>query len=99
MYQVICADPPWRIHAPGDPLRSPRSQGRYYQTMPLSEIKALDAGSLAAKNCALFLWTIDTHLPQALDVIEAWGFSFRTIGFTWVKTVPAHRTFMPRSLR
>ncbi len=40
---------------------------------------------LAADNCLLFLWATFPKLQEALDTIQAWGFSYRTVGFTWVK--------------
>jgi N6-adenosine-specific RNA methylase IME4 len=40
----------------------------------LDDIKALPVGNLAAKECALFLWTTFPHLTQALAVIDAWAF-------------------------
>jgi N6-adenosine-specific RNA methylase IME4 len=71
-------------------VRSPKGEGRsasnHYGVMSLDDIKALPVADLAAKDCALFLWAIDSMLPQALDVIEAWGFTYKTVGFTWAKT-------------
>jgi N6-adenosine-specific RNA methylase IME4 len=56
--------------------------------MSLDVIKVLPVLSFAAEHCVLFLWAIDTHLPEALGVIRAWGFRFATVGFTWAKTNP-----------
>ena len=49
------------------------------------QIRALPVEQLAAKDCALFCWFVDCHLLEALAAIQAWGFSFKTIGFTWPK--------------
>jgi N6-adenosine-specific RNA methylase IME4 len=49
------------------------------------ELAALPVSSLAAKNCVLMMWTTDTHLEQALALIKAWGFIYKTVGFYWVK--------------
>jgi N6-adenosine-specific RNA methylase IME4 len=54
--------------------------------MPLADIKAMPVKEWAAKNCVLFLWTTDPMLENALGVIHAWGFEFKTIGFVWAKT-------------
>jgi N6-adenosine-specific RNA methylase IME4 len=71
-------------------VRSPKGEGRsasnHYGVMSLDDIKALPVADLAAEDCALFLWAIDSMLPQALDVIEAWGFTYKAVGFTWAKT-------------
>ena len=44
---------------------------------------------LAAADCALFLWATDPMLPQALDLMAAWGFQYKTVAFTWAKTTKA----------
>jgi N6-adenosine-specific RNA methylase IME4 len=54
--------------------------------MTLDDIKALPVQTLAARDCVLFLWAIDTHIPEALEVITAWGFRYKSVAFTWVKT-------------
>jgi N6-adenosine-specific RNA methylase IME4 len=83
-YGVILADPPWHFR-----VRSPKGEGRsasqHYDVMSLADIKALPVADQAADDCALFLWAVDPMLPQALDVIEAWGFTYKTVGFTWAK--------------
>lgn len=84
-YGAILADPPWRFA-----VRSPKGEGRsasqHYSTMTLADIMALPVADYAAKDCTLFMWAIDPMLPQALDVIRAWGFTFKTVGFYWTKT-------------
>ncbi len=40
--------------------------------------------NLADKNCVLFLWCTFPKLPEALKLIEAWGFTFKTVGFVWI---------------
>ena len=57
--------------------------------MPLEEIQRLPVAALAADDCALLLWAVMPQLPDALDVIKAWGFEFQTTGFTWVKQNPS----------
>src|ERR1700733_2587767 len=88
LYQTILADVPWRFSPRSVTSISRHSISRHYQTMHLDDIKALPIGDPAAKDCALFLWIIDTHLPESLEVIKAWGFKFRTVAFTWAKTNP-----------
>ena len=53
--------------------------------MSLPEIKALPVASWAASDAVLFLWTTDPMLRHAMDVIEAWGFTYKTVAFYWVK--------------
>jgi N6-adenosine-specific RNA methylase IME4 len=83
-YGTIYADPPWyfkNFSAKGEG----RNATSHYDCMRLDEICALPVSDLAMEDCALFLWAIDPMLPQALRVIDAWGFTFKTIGFYWVK--------------
>ena len=56
-----------------------------YPMMPLAEIKALPVEAVAAKDCVLFLWCVKPMLPEALEVIEAWGFTFKNMAFNWIK--------------
>jgi N6-adenosine-specific RNA methylase IME4 len=52
--------------------------------MPAKEIKALPVGDIVHENAVLWLWTTNAHLRLAFDVIEAWGFEYKTV-LTWVK--------------
>jgi len=53
--------------------------------MPIEEICALPIASLAADNCALFLWITWPNLLDALSIITAWGFEYKTCAFAWMK--------------
>jgi N6-adenosine-specific RNA methylase IME4 len=53
--------------------------------MSLDEIKALDVASIAAKDSVLFLWATQPALDRALDVMKAWGFTYKS-GVVWEKT-------------
>lgn len=83
-YKAIYADPAWTFDTRSDDGKG-RSPERHYDCMTLDEIKALPVGELAAPDCALFMWVIDTHLPQAMEVLDAWGFEFKTRAFCWAK--------------
>lgn len=83
-YGAILADPPWSFLTRSDKGKD-RSPEQHYNCMSLDEIKALPVAEIAAKDCVLFLWTIDTHLPMALDVIRAWGFTHKSRAFVWAK--------------
>ncbi len=83
-YSIIYADPPWRYK-----VYSKKGLGRsaesHYPTMRLEEIQALPIGNLAATDCTLFLWTTIPLLEECFSVIKAWGFSYKTIAFVWIK--------------
>jgi N6-adenosine-specific RNA methylase IME4 len=77
-FPVLYADPPWRYeHA--DPTRAIEN---HYPTMDLDEIKALKVP--ACDNSILFLWTPNPMLQKAIEVMNAWGFDYRTC-MAWVK--------------
>jgi N6-adenosine-specific RNA methylase IME4 len=84
-YKVVLADPPWTF-ATYSRKGKGRSAEAHYDCMSLAAIKALPVADWAAPDCALFLWATDPSLPQALEVIEAWGFAYKTVAFTWAKT-------------
>lgn len=83
-YQVIYADPPWTFATYSHKGKG-RSPEAYYDCMSLDEIKALPVADWAADDCVLLLWATDPLLPTAFDVIQAWGFTYKTVGFYWAK--------------
>lgn len=80
-FSVILADPPWQYAA----KRVQGAAESHYPTMHIDEICALPVAELAAPDSALFLWATFPMLPEALRVIEAWGFRFKTVAFVWIK--------------
>ena len=56
--------------------------------MQIPDICALQVGNIAAQDSILFLWAVHSHLPDALAVIHAWGFTYKTAAFTWAKRTP-----------
>lgn len=92
-YGFIMADPPWRFMT-----RSPRGMGHkspehHYRTMTLDAIKALPVADLAARDCLLWLWSTSPMLVQCLDVLDAWGFRYCTMGFWSKRTVNGKLNF------
>ena len=85
-YNIIYADPPWNYSNNQD--HNPTRGGKTYPLMSQDEIKGLPVASIAAPDCALFLWATMPKLQEALDVIAAWGFRYVTCAFTWVKINP-----------
>jgi N6-adenosine-specific RNA methylase IME4 len=61
-----------------------RAPENHYPTSPLDVIKARDVPSIAADDCVLFLWATVPMLPDALEVMAAWGFEYKT-NFVWIK--------------
>jgi len=83
-HKVIYADPPWHFKA-----RSAKGTGRsalsYYDVMSLEALKEYPVQDYTDDDCALFLWCIDPMLPEALQVMKAWGFTYKTVAFHWAK--------------
>jgi N6-adenosine-specific RNA methylase IME4 len=77
-FELIYADPPWQLGNP-DGINAPE---QHYPTMALSEIKELEPP--ACDNAVLCLWAVNCLLPEALELINAWGFTYKT-NLVWVK--------------
>ena len=87
-YPVILADPPWHFQnyaadEPGMMHDRARGANRHYPTMTTDDICALSVP--AADNAALLLWACWPLLPDAMRVIEAWGFEYKSLAWVWVK--------------
>lgn len=97
-YRVIYADPPWAFETfsdralasrhtnPRDRAGNKKSPVRHYATQGIDWLKSLPVGALAAKDAALFVWVVQPLLPQAFELMRAWGFDYKTIAYGWVKT-------------
>jgi site-specific DNA-methyltransferase (adenine-specific) len=91
-YNLIYADPPWRFSS-----RFYQDGGRkmlaldktQYDTMSISNIKNLRVSTITNDDCICFLWVTDSHLKDGIDVLESWGFKYKTIGFNWIKLYPS----------
>lgn len=82
-YPVIYADPPWRYENP--PMGGGnRSIENHYPTMTLEEICALPVSDIAHDDSVLFMWATAPKLAECIEVIVAWGFTYRTC-IIWVK--------------
>jgi ParB-like chromosome segregation protein Spo0J len=77
-FDLLLADPPWQMGSP-DSASAPE---QHYPTLPLEEIKAIPVP--AADNAVLFMWAVNCLLPQALEVMDAWGFTYKA-QLVWVK--------------
>jgi N6-adenosine-specific RNA methylase IME4 len=82
VYSVIYADPPWHFQPYSDQTGMDRAADNHYPTMTLADIKALPVP--AADDAVLFLWATVPMLPEALSVMAAWGFTYKS-NFVWNK--------------
>lgn len=74
-FPVIYADPPWRYEHSESESRAIENQ---YPTMSLDEIKSLPLGDIATDDCILFMWATSPKLAESMEVLSAWGFTYRT---------------------
>lgn len=82
-YGRILVDPPWRFlnySAKGE-AKNPIA---HYDCMTLDELKALPVNHLAAPDCAMAMWAVAPMIPEALELLDAWGFQFKSMA-AWAK--------------
>jgi N6-adenosine-specific RNA methylase IME4 len=89
-FGAIYADPPWRFKTwnKTETVQARGSKSTYtvhYHTMPADEIAALPVSEIASDDCVLFLWACWPMLREAFDLIDAWGFTYKTCAFDWMK--------------
>jgi N6-adenosine-specific RNA methylase IME4 len=84
-FATILADPPWDFEPWSRDTGSGRSASAHYETQATEEISGLPVGELAANDCVLFLWACWPTIKDAFDVIDAWGFEYKTCAFSWTK--------------
>lgn len=86
-FGCLLVDPPWGFETYGGERATPhRTDVDHYATMSADELKALPVADIAAKDCALFMWVVSSHLAESIELARAWGFGFKTIAFVWAKT-------------
>ena len=83
-YRVFYADPPWEY---GNSQHGVTTQRDHYPCISLDDICAIDVQSVAEDDAVLFLWATSPILPEALRVVEAWGFAYKA-SFVWDKCQP-----------
>lgn len=81
-FRVLVADPPWQYE--GRAEDATHRAANPYPSMSLDAIKALPVGDISHEDCILWLWTTNAHMREAFEVLDAWGFTHKTI-LTWVK--------------
>lgn len=88
-FKAILADPPWHFRArtalQTRNFQCVRDVAKHYPTMELDDIKAMPVREIAAPDAHLFIWTTGPCLRQTFEVMEAWGFRYSAVAFTWVK--------------
>jgi N6-adenosine-specific RNA methylase IME4 len=82
-YSIVLADPPWGYK---DRRIGYGGVAGHYETMTLDQIKALPVKEIVNDDAFLFLWATFPNLDKALELFPFWGYKYKTIGFSWIKT-------------
>ncbi len=99
-YQIIYADPPWSYQSfSGKSKKNFLNKKRIwgiaesnYATMSMEQLKQLPIQNITNDNCILFMWATFPNLQQALDLMKAWGFEYKTVAFVWEKLDKTNNT-------
>lgn len=83
-YRTILADPPWQFQNRTGKMAPEHKRLNRYVTMKLDEIKAIPVSKVADAPCHLYLWVPNALLPEGLEVMEAWGFKYKS-NLVWEK--------------
>lgn len=84
-YSTIYADPPWQFSNRSGKIAPENRKLTRYDTMTLNDIKQLPVKEITAEQAHLYLWVPNALLPQGLEVLQEWGFTYKT-NLIWEKT-------------
>jgi N6-adenosine-specific RNA methylase IME4 len=84
MYDTIYCDPPWTYRDRAS--AGARGVAHKYPLLDLCALKALPIDRIAKPDCALMMWATCPLLPDAIELMGAWGFEYKTVAFIWIKT-------------
>lgn len=84
-YKAIMIDPPWQFKVWSKDTGQGRSAESHYPTLDLDEMKRLPMQELFTPDCAVFMWATWPTLPEALALGAAWGLTYKTLAFDWLK--------------
>lgn len=79
-YEIILADPPWSY---GDKAMNRGGAERHYRTTSNGTLASMNIP--VADNAVLFMWATMPQLPAAIELMQQWGFTYKTVAFVWVK--------------
>ena len=89
-YRLCLMDPPWAFRTFAGADRTPtaksfREAEDHYSTMSIDDMAALPVGAMMAKDSAIAMWVVGSHMDAAIELAAAWGFAFKTDLFCWLK--------------
>ncbi len=83
-FGTILADPPWRFTNRTGKVAPEHKRLNRYETLSLDEIKAIPVSKVTAQKCHLYLWVPNALLQEGLEVLKAWGFTYKS-NIVWHK--------------
>lgn len=92
-YRVIYADPPWDFQGKVGAIGS--NVKEHYETLSIKQIRELNVSEISKKDSICFLWCCEANLKEAIEILESWGFKYKTIGFVWIKTQNRKQVTVP----
>lgn len=83
-FDIIYADPPWSYYY--NARNWSIAAEKEYPTMSLEDLKKLNIKNISSKQSMLFLWSTGPKIPTAIQLMQSWGFNYRSVAFVWIKT-------------
>lgn len=96
-YNIIYADPPWKYN---DKMKMKGKHGNirgaesFYNTMTLKDISLLPINCLTKENAILFLWVTMPFLNKFENIMNMWGFEYKTCGYCWIKKTKKNKNHL-----
>lgn len=90
-FKVVYADPPWTFSS-WSKKGEVKSAQNHYSCMTMEDICNMPINDITDENSILFMWATSPLLEEQIKTMQRWGYTYKTIGFTWVKLNPKSMT-------
>lgn len=82
-YNIIYVDPPWKYNKQN--TKASRTVNLKYNTMETKDMYNFPINKISSESSACFMWATYPKLKESIELLEKWGFIYKTVAFTWVK--------------
>ena len=89
---LVYCDPPWRYGRDAKSNGWHGSARRHYKAMTQQQLCDMSVGDHVAKNCVALVWATSSKMGEAIAILAAWGFEYKGVFLTWIKTDKATNT-------
>ena len=83
-FNVLYVDPPWQYRNDGKRGKLKGAVSKQYNSLSIDDLKKLEVCKIVEKDCILFLWVTNPFIKEGLELVESWGFEYKTM-ITWIK--------------